>query len=190
MTHINLFSFATRRKQAIVSGLRLWSQVLAILLIFLTTATWATRSHTQHLERQQDQLQRKYEQERRVYQEAVLLKAQIEALRTREAITLELASDKSMLTILGIVSGAQTKGKGRLYVESLSIAPRVEGSTQEQRDDFVLAINGVGLDNLAIAQFAAALRDHSLFEQVELKSAGSVELGDRIVRSYRLECTF
>jgi hypothetical protein len=52
----------------------------------------------------------------------------------------------------------------------------------------VLTIEGDALDNLAIARFAAALRDAALFRDVVLESSVGKTSADRSVHSFVVRC--
>ena len=141
--------------------------------------------------------EREYTPLKELQAEVAAMDAQIADLQSREALVLHLADQLPDLTLVGIVSRAARHGGGSVCVRQFSLVrkpmaetPARQGVSAGPKDRRVLTLQGVGVNNLSVARFVAALRDPEVFNGVELKSADIQESGGTQACSYVLECVF
>ncbi len=52
-----------------------------------------------------------------------------------------------------------------------------------------VTLQGIGLNNLAVAKFASALRKVEILQDVQLKSTQQQEVNGNVAHGYQMECT-
>ena len=189
-THLNLLSHSFCRRQVAITRLRQWCVVWLVAAAVGGGVIWMCWQSNGDQARQIEALERKYQPVAKQMREITILKEKLAELQVREKLTLELAQERPMLTLLGHVSQAASECGGKVSVQSFRLDQRRQGGASELRDQNVLTLSGVGTDNLTVARFVVSLRDAGIFEQVQLKSTGVVSIGEKTGRAYVLECSF
>ncbi len=189
-THLNLMPQSLRRWQLVRRRLRQWSTVWCLSALVIITMAWISGGRRKSIEDKLKRLQGQYAPIKTMQSNMVQLRGELDEIRRREAVVLQLAEPRRMLTLVGCVSRA-TKDCGggvslRDFVMNREHSPRASGEGPSN----VLTLQGVGVDNLCIASFAAALRSKEIFEQVQVKSTGEQSVNSNTVRSFHLECEF
>ena len=126
---------------------------------------------------------------------------QVRRFDCRETLVGQLGGDKPVLGLLAVVSRSARVCDERIVVRDLHFERQSDsGITAPGKDkptgksvspddpDAVLSIEGDALDNLAIAKFAAALRDTGLFRDVELKSSVGKSTPNLPIHSFIMRC--
>lgn len=114
-------------------------------------------------------------------------KAELNAIKNNDALLRRLSGEGSPLNSIGLVSAGAAQCSGRIWVQKLHFETRMPDektpanagppSPVPQQKDLSktptrrLVVAGVAADNLAVAEFVAALRDQGAFRRVELKSS-------------------
>jgi len=195
-TYLNLMPQGLQRRELIRARVRQWSIVWVVagaLAVTVGSIQWtrlgSARSRVLGL-------QKEYAPVETLQKDNTSIRSQIEELQQREKITLEIADERPVLTLLGSVSRAARECEGNVCVQKLSLKPaRAAGGSRRLNSAETdvqrrLTLNGLGVDNLSVARFVAALRDTGVFSQVDLKSTEATTVNTVQARTYHLECTF
>ncbi len=180
---------AIHRRLILRDRLAAWSLVWIALATAAALSYWSSFRESQQRVAAASRRDTQYRQVVKAQDEVTRIRQQIEQLRQREALSLLLADDLPSLLIVGIVSQAAHDSGSNTCVQYLELSRTAalnDGVIDVQR---TLELNGLGVDNLAVARFVASLRDSQLFDHVELKSAASQQQGDHKARSYVVHCT-
>ena len=132
------------------------------------------------------------------------LQKKMSQIRQRESWLTESDSGQT-LQLLGIISHAACDNHGRISVETLTVQ-EIERAVEEKPSQTVpqprkparvqtekkmqLDLNGIAVDDLAVASFVALLREAHVFESVELKSTLSEVVNNHEIRKYELSCLY
>jgi hypothetical protein len=192
-THINLLPLEIRRRHIVRLRLRPWGAVwfaVAALLATLTTWDW---QDAQSAARKRMVLEQQLAPTQALEAANAELAKQIDLLEKRESVALALSNERPILSLLGMIGKASQAAEGRVYVQQLqwNETPQAVGAPSAAASAIaMLRLQGVGLDNLSIARFAAALRDANVFSQVQVNASNAVSDPAEAGRSYAIECTF
>ncbi|MCA9214895.1 MAG: PilN domain-containing protein [Planctomycetales bacterium] len=179
-THVNLLSPQFANKQQALRTIKIWGVISACGLISLVLwSAWQYQT-LQHRTAQLEILSKRQQRAKETTAEFTRLVNERDKLLERERSVLEVADVPLILPLLGIVSNAAKRTNGALHVDTLhferSSASNRRGSPPPKpaAKGGVLKLSGTAKDNLAIAQFAATIRDAAIFQSVYLDEAGSV----------------
>lgn len=125
------------------------------------------------------------------------LQVRIQDIEERESWLVDSDSQQT-LQLIGIISGAAAQVQGRVSVDTLNLAefdreiPVSGNSTDEPTIEhrMKLNLNGLAVDDLAVASFVAGLRDTGVFESVELHSSISEIVEQHSSRRYDVSCVY
>lgn len=185
-TYLNLMPMHYRRGHLIRRRLKQWAVLWMLAAIATVLLGWSQWSQYQAGAAKLESLKIRYEPMEAMKEEVAGLREKIDALQRRESLALSLADERSMLGLIGLLSKARNDCDGRVSIVSLNL--NRNGNSQAATS--VLVLQGVAADDLAVAQFAGALREPNAFTAVELKSTGNQTIGERTARTYTMECTF
>lgn len=185
-THLNLMPMSYRRRHLIVRRVRQWCAMWVLAIVLLSLLAWTQWSQYQSGVAHLDSRQREYAPIKKLAQEVKAIEGRIEDLRRREALSLELADERSMLSLVGVLSAAAESSGGQVAINTLRFERRGQGAEHAN----IVTLQGVAVDDFSVARFSARLRDAKAFSKVELKSTGDVSVGETEARSYSLECSF
>ncbi len=134
------------------------------------------------------------------------METELGRLHAKGTVLGQLRDQRPLFTLIGTVSKSARECRGRLVVDEMSFQrnPNPTSANRPQRSSgrptdnqpgaegsgarASVTLRGTALDNLAVARFAAALRDSGLFQQVELKSSVGDQSAAGNLRAYLLEC--
>ena len=193
----NLLPESVVHQRFLASRLKRWS--IVCLIVFLTTVficVWHLQVLTD-LEWTAARLAAKSGPLRGLVAEQQQMTHDIEAMRERESWLTDSDSSQ-VLQLLGIISSATQKNNGRISVQTLnmtSIDRPVTRSPDDDDDDaqeqrIQLDLNGIAVNDLAVASFVAFLRESDVFESVELKSSVSQIFDNHETRGYEVTCIY
>ena len=185
-TYLNLMPMNYRRRNLIRRSLRQWAAIWLLALFVLSLLAWTQWSQYQSGLARLDSRHREYAPIQELTSEAEVLQDRINQLQQREALSLSLADERSMLSLIGVLSGAANASGGQVAIRSLKFERRGDGPTQANS----ITLQGVAVDDFSVARFSARLRDEKAFSRVELKSTGDTVVGQHEARTYSLECSF
>lgn len=129
------------------------------------------------------------------------MRAEVQRIRDRESLLTESDSSQT-LQLVGIVSQAAKRNEGRVSVQAFRLTsieteitpdkplPRKSKKKPEVLKQTQLELDGVAINDVAVASFVAMLRESGVFESVELKSTLSAVVNDHETRQYRVACIY
>jgi len=134
-------------------------------------------------------------------EENTRMRGQVRRFDCRETLVGQLGDDKPLLGLLAVVGNSARVCNERIVVRDFLFEQQAESPKAASDKDkptaesvlppgpeAVLTIKGDALDNLAIAKFAAALRDTGLFRDVELKSSVGKSSPNLPIHSFIVRC--
>jgi Tfp pilus assembly protein PilN len=185
-THLNLMSMSYRRRYLIRRRLSQWGLLWSLSIAMLSLLMWAQWSQYHAGMARLGSLRREYEPIAVLQTDIDRIRQRLDDLQRRESLSLVLADERSLVTLVGVLSEAAQNCGGRVCIDSLNLDRRASSEGVNN----VLTLNGVATDDIAVSRFTTALRDRQTFAHVELKSTGSGKVGDLSARTYSLECSF
>lgn len=192
--YVNLFSESFQRRQLVRARIRFWgTAILAAsgLAILVGGFAW---TELRSISISHEWLATQYAPIESLKKEISAFTNRIANLRHRESAALMLSEDQSVMTLLAIVGQAVRTADDEIYVERLLLDQRQQNRPTNDpipsSAAHVLTMNGVGMNDLAVARFTAALRDAEIFQEVTLESTVPASVGDARFRTFHLECTF
>ena len=189
ITHLNLLPYGVRRRQLIAERLRQWCVVWLAAGGLVAGAAWWEYSRGKFERERLASLERRYVPLKELQAKTEQLRVKIDELREREDLALRIAEERPMAVLLAILSQAALECDGNVCVTSLVLAPAA-AQKQAAAPRRVLQLEGLGVDNLSVARFAAALRDANVFADVRLKSSIETRVADADAVSYKLDCAW
>lgn len=173
-TSVNLLSPSYVTKRFAKRAMRQWSVVAGLGLLFVSF--WLGYEYYS-LQRANDRLEyakTEYAQQRKAKVEIKKLTEQRNVLKQRERATFELEDNVPLLDLVGIVGRAASGSDGKIHLKTFQYGePIATGKRRIVADrSRNLRLAGIAQDNVAIARFAASIRDSKVFDSVELASTG------------------
>lgn len=206
--HLNLMPLVARRRNLCWLRLRQWSGVwlLVIALSGAVGIVQASRVASEHyrLTALDDSTRPLREKQQELDQMLVRLKT----LRSRESMLAMLERMEQPVQLLGIIGRSIGGDRPEVQVYDMVISPtqivQVVKESEKAKDpktnvatpatrnvDRVqLKIDGLGVDDLAVARFVAGLREAGVFETVALKSSIRLVSLPGESRQFSVECVF
>lgn len=210
--HINLLPGHYRRRCLLRRRLRQWSIAWALVVLSLAVG-WLDQQERWHAALAELEMhEQRYDEIRAVKSEIARLTSERQSLGKQQDLVSRLQQAPPPLLTLALVSASAAKCEGRVavvrfaYGEETSVAgtapaapvgsaapatpggqaPAAVAAQPAYRGR--LTIDGIGADNVAIAEFVLGLRESGVFERVDLKSAAASTSRARNVTAYQLEC--
>jgi hypothetical protein len=200
-SHLNLLPIGFLRARLVRRRLALWAPVWAAVGLLAVANWWtsysacAAAAHTFEIRQQQ------YEPTRKLSSENSRMRQRIDELNNRETMLGELSESHPPLAGVTLVGRCAAQCEGRVRVHHLLLERNVAAASNSKRklpgaqsaaagDRSQLTLEGVGLDNVAVATFVESLRDTGAFLNVELKS--TIRSGDEsgAMRQFVVVCEY
>lgn len=209
---INLLPWHYRRRCLLRRRLRQWSIAWAAVAIALAAGWLDQYGRWQTALAELEMHEQRYDEIRTVKSEIARLRAQQQNLGKQQNLVSQLQQAPPPLLALALVSGSAARCEGRVAVgrlaygeEAVMSAPAAAspappaGATPPGGNSPPataarpayrgrLTIDGIGADNVAIAEFVLGLRESGVFERVDLKSAAASTSRAMNVTAYQVEC--
>ncbi|MEM9186841.1 MAG: PilN domain-containing protein [Planctomycetota bacterium] len=185
---LDLMPAKARRRQTAKEAIALWSRVGCAATIFAAAAAGVELWNVQSATQVRNALEAQHAPIKQLRSDIIKLKGQVAGLTANEKLALDLATKKSLVTLIGNLGQAAAYAGGDLFIESLDYTRRPPVATASVQS--VLTLEGAARDNLAITRFADRLRKSGLFNEVQLTSTGSRVLASQPVTAFELECAF
>ena len=188
--HLNLLPTQYRRRQIVLKRVWQWSVVWGVALVLALTLGWFRAADCRKLSRDLELLEAKFSRVKNTQQELRAAQKELQQLEQREALVLELSQRRPMLSLLGILSKAAQQCDGTVSIRHITWETE-SGNTRGAaagEPQPLLTLQGVGLNNLWVAQFASALRKNDVLREVQLKSTEQQIVNDKVAHGYQLEC--
>lgn len=188
--YVNMLPTRYRRAKLVRRRLLAWSLVWTGVVV-IYAGLWGSRhADRRALGQVVDQRREASRPVNDLIAQARDLRTQIDKLEKREALVDSLRDDRPSLTAVGLVSDGARRCDGTVRVERLLLERGQHPSRTGTAGPSRLTIEGMGLDNLAVAKFIVMLRQSHAFQNVELKS--STRSGGDLdeIRRFVLECEY
>lgn len=193
-SHLNLLPAAVQRRQAIGKLLRGWAWVsggaLAVAIL-ITCYQWQLSTA---VAKRHSELQKSSDSTHQTLQNVKRLRRELAAMESRESVALSLASEKPVLTLLGLFASAAQAQGGSVAIEHLTflsaVLPGKDSAARPANPTSHVELRGVATSNVALAEFVAAIRAWDVFTQVDLRSTGATQIGSTPARSFSIECAY
>lgn len=197
--YVNLLPLKHRRAVLLRNLLAQWCAVWAVAIVVMVGVVWLNRSYHVRTVAAVSAREIACLPVTTTAKENHRMREEIRRFDRRETLAGQLGNDKPALCLLAAVSKSAQLCDGHVVVRDLQFAQRSDtpprgivpaSNVQEPASEAEasLTIEGDALDNLAIARFAAALRDSSLFRDVELKSSVGKPSASQPVHSFVVRC--
>jgi Tfp pilus assembly protein PilO len=191
-TTINLLPQSFRRQQVLRNRVVQWASIISAVLVTGWGWHWYEMRQGRQLTQQLETLSREHAPTKAMLAELVQMRKQLKELQQQEAVAKELDYQRNALKLLGVISESAHKTKGRLRVTNFKIS---NFQTAQSGPDGAtvpagLTINGVSLDNPAVAELLGGLQKSGIFRRVELSMLKEREDKDAALRDYEVRCEF
>lgn len=187
MPHLNLLPQPFRRRQLFRTRLRQWTltfMAASVLAGWWCWSAWANVSRQNAIVRA---LESQYGPNEEIDEKIAAAEQQIAQLKHQERLSGQLAHQKSVVSLLGLLGKAREAARKRVCVLSLQMSRAVD-STGSPRH--TLLLQGAGVDALDVSAFSAALIDTKAFEQIDLESIEERQIGGVAFSGYQLQCRY
>ena len=205
--HVNLLPWSYRQRCLVRRRLRQWSVVWAAVAVAVLLGWLDRRAGWEAALEEVETHEQRYDEIRSLKGDIARLLAQKQGLGNQQELVARLQQSSPLLLPVGLVSASAARCEGRVVVNRLvykeqtpikqPIAPTAPapggtavpaaGATPPVASAS-LTIDGVGADNVAIAEFVLGLRESGAFDRVDLKSAAASTTRAGKVTSYQVEC--
>ncbi|MGH7134627.1 MAG: PilN domain-containing protein, partial [Pirellulales bacterium] len=207
--YVNLLPWTYRQRCLVRRRLRQWSIVWAAVAAVLVLGWLDWRAGWEAALQEVEVHEQCYDEIRSLKGAIARLLVQKQGLSKQQELVGRLQQSPPPLLPVALVSASAARCEGRVVVNRLvysespmkqPVAPAATapGSTAPVPATAAVAtqpllsgsvtIDGVGADNVAIAEFVLGLRESSAFERVDLKSAAASTTRAGKVTSYQVEC--
>lgn len=197
--HVNLMPAPFRRQVLVRRSLTWWSvRWVACLLL---CAVYLLGEYRQLAAKRIacDEVEARSQPIKRVVARSLELEGELKAVDDRRSELRRLTPNKKPLAVLAIVSQALEPARGKLQIQRLdflqspglpvaagSPAPPVVAGREQGR----LIVEGIAVDDSAIAGFVEALRGFKVVRRVELQSSTTAEAAGQSGRRFEIVCSF
>ncbi|MEO2013257.1 MAG: hypothetical protein ABGZ53_02700 [Fuerstiella sp.] len=203
----NLLPMSIVHRRCLTFRLKRWAAVWLVVLFATVFVSLSQLQTLSELECTAAKLAAKSGPLRAIAAEQQQMAQEVEVIKERESWLTDSDSSQT-LQLLGIISSAAQKNKGRISVQTLSVMSfdrpvvtpesgtrtntRSRGSNEEEvlEQKMQLDLNGIAVNDLAVASFVAFLRESGVFESVELKSSIGQIFNHHETRGYEVTCVY
>jgi hypothetical protein len=195
-TAINLLPQSFRRQQILRRRLVQWTSIISIVLLAGWAWHWNEMREYRQLAEQLETLTREHAPTQTMLKQLIQMRQQLVDLQQQEAIAKELDSQRNALTLMGVVGDTARKTNGRLRVTKFELnnfqGAQMGGASAAGAPSKPagLVLDGVSLDNPAVAELIEGLQKSGLFSRVDLLTLKEREDKDAVLRDYQVKCEF
>ena len=127
----------------------------------------------------------------RIAEEREALGAEIAQLRLLEENSQQLSPDEYGMALLGVLSKAAAASDGNVYLDSLTYRrpntqPPKGATSPVQASGDAVRLTGVGFDGVAVAEFAAKLRESGVFRELTVQNTQPIDGGVASLRQFSI----
>lgn len=186
--HVNLMSEGAKFRAAVRKQSRRWAVALALLVIVLVPLDgmrWREQTRVRH---EHEALEASYEPVRRLSLVNRQLRTEAINLVRDERLSLELAQQRPLLTLLARISAAASAGNGQIYVEQITVEQAVPGNAEKPVPNQVV-VEAAATLTYDVSQFVESLKQPPITAVKVTSDVVTSENGvDR--KNYTLECSY
>ena len=190
--HMNMLPTRIRRQQIVVRRAKQWGGIWGGALLMALTIGWFHAADCRQMADDLEVLEARYGRVKNVQLALTTAQTELQELEQREALVLELSERRPMLSLLGTLSRAAQQCEGNVSVRQIIWNAEGEAAHASAAGNVqpLLTLHGVGLNNVWVAQFAAALRNNEIMRDVQLTSTEQQTINNNAAHGYQLFCTF
>lgn len=185
---INLLPLRFRKQQLVTQVSKSWLFLFGFATLLMIGGAWWTWNQNSSQKIVLDATKLQYAPVQRLAAESKRYRVETESMQQRERLALELSRHRSILALLGQLSISAKNCEGNVSIKEMTLDSEL--GAKDEHAHSKLTLTGVGIDDVAIAQFVAELRDSEMFESVQLTSSGSTVIEDYDSKLYTLECSY
>ncbi len=207
-SHLNLLPHAARRHNLCWLRIRQWGLAWAVVTVLSVVGIIGQFSRIASQHYQLSVLETSTQPLRETQRELDQMLQRLTTLRSRESMLAMLERMEQPVQLLGIIGRSIGGDRPEVQVYDMTIAPtqivqviKETEKTAAQKsnaaspatrnvDRVQLKIDGLGVDDLAVARFVAGLREAGVFETVALKSSIRAASLPGESRQFSVECVF
>lgn len=187
--HLNMLPMQSRRRQVVINRGQQWSLVWGAALALLLIGGWLRIADCRRQSLELERLEAQYSRVKSTQDELVIAQNALQELEQREALVLQLSQRRPMLSLLGGLSQAAQQCDGTVSVRHLKWETKAGNvAALPAGHQPIVTLQGIGLNNLAVAQFASALRNVEILQDVQLKSTQQQVVNGNVAHGYQMEC--
>jgi hypothetical protein len=193
-TMINLLPASYRRQQIVRGRAYQWCVVVSLVLVLGWVSHWYELHEQQVMAQRLDVLTREHQPTKLMLQQLVDMRQKLVDLEQQERMARELENQRNALTLLGVISEAAQSTNGRLRVTNLELTDfQGEAATGTAASPVAqpsgLRLEGVSLDNPAVAELIEGLQGSGIFSRVDFTLNDREDI-DSSFRHYEVRCEF
>ena len=206
--HLNLLPLAARRRNLFWLRIRQWGLAWTVVTVLSVVGVVAQFSRIASQHYQLSVLETSTQPLRETQRELDQMLQRLTTLRSRESMLAMLERMEQPVQLLGIIGRSIGGDRPEVQVYDMIISPtqivqviketektaaqkaNVATSATRNVDRVQLKIDGLGVDDLAVARFVAGLREAGVFETVALKSSIRALSLPGESRQFSVECVF
>ena len=206
--HLNLLPLAARRRNLFWLRIRQWGLAWTVVTVLSVVGVVAQFSRIASQHYQLSVLETSTQPLRETQRELDQMLQRLTTLRSRESMLAMLERMEQPVQLLGIIGRSIGGDRPEVQVYDMVISPtqivqliketektaaqkaNVAAPATRNVDRVQLKIDGLGVDDLAVARFVAGLREAGVFETVALKSSIRALSLPGESRQFSVECVF
>lgn len=196
--YLNLLPWKYRRAGLLRTLLPRWCVVWGLAAVLMALLVWQTERRNHDLLAVLADRESAYRPVAALATDNARMRKEMQRFERRETLVGQMRNEKPVLCFLNAVSTSVQACRRRLVVRDLRFRQGSERPSERGRvsnpvvaapeSEATLILAGDALDNLAIAQFAAALQGTDLFRDVVLESSVGTVSADRTIHSFVVRC--
>ncbi len=190
MEYLNLLPVGRQRRQMMRQRRLQWIVVSLVSIACGVAVLLSDLQQNSEARQATEALERQFEPIQLMQSEIDAIKKKIETLKTQQKLAAELASEKSPVTMLGVLSRAAMARPDRISIQSMEFTRTRVNGDDVSRIDRSLKLVGVANDSLDISTFTSRLEETNAFHSVHLETTSIQEIGDLEGQGYALQCDF
>lgn len=189
-TYVNLLPQSLLDRQLLRASLRRWLLVWTSAAIVAGLVIWAERLQLTAAKQRRAQLEADYLPIKRLEQQSRVFRRRLAHLRANQPASLTEVKYHPVTTALAVLSKAVDDCDGKLCVQTFAFEEHFPQPEEKRVQPPRVSLNvaGLAVENLAIAQCAAALRDSGLFSDIDVQVMANKGSSDGNSRSYKIAC--
>ncbi len=187
--HINLMSPRARVRECTRTRLWQWSRILAAaagLLALHATITWWP-VHVRSLQRAA--LEAQYEPLRQMKMDNKSLAREIAGTFDESKLELALSQQTPVVTLIGLLGRATADTHDKVFLDKI-VYSQAEADGQSGGALSRVRLEGIGVDPVAVSQFADLLKSSMKFANVEVAKVEAIEVNQHPMHTFQIELSY
>ena len=186
--HLNLLPPKVQKRRSGLTAMVMWTVVLCLLVSGWWIGKKLQLQRNENARLNVESLEREFQPLRRMKKELVKISNRITEIKAAAESKIDLDDVHPTLSLLGLISESSNQVKQKLGLENITLEEIPAKTKSSINGNYRLILRGLAVDRLAIAKFAALLRDSQYFEFVQSKD--QVEQSNSKFYRFQLECRY